>query len=287
MTVLETYLEILTNFFEILYPPLYVHFLFFYSIVILKKIQFTLYTYVLAKILQNGAKFIQKLTPGFKNHRNLDNFRQAVERPKTWNLMATFAQEIHLSKTYIPSAKTNTEDLSNIIFNYLCENLPNDLCQFWSHKSFFSSVFLWLKHYTLFPQLALKSTKFLMLFFKQKVSFSLKFGSFFSVMRDNISLLFFSWNFISKCKFSGFPLHALKFTKFLISFLESRVSFSSKWKLIKFLKSFIKSQDSFPLNFAWRFNVMKHISPKFFPLKLYALGKKNPSLYNFSDFWVL
>ena len=50
----------------------------------LKKIQFTLYTYVLTKILQNGAKFIQKLTPGFKNHmRNLDNFRQAVESPKS------------------------------------------------------------------------------------------------------------------------------------------------------------------------------------------------------------
>ena len=29
-----------------------------------KKIPFTLYTYLLPKILQNGAKFIQKLTPG-------------------------------------------------------------------------------------------------------------------------------------------------------------------------------------------------------------------------------
>ena len=49
-----------------------------------KKIPFTLYTYVLAKILQNGAKFIQKLTPGFKNHLwNFDNFWQAVESPKS------------------------------------------------------------------------------------------------------------------------------------------------------------------------------------------------------------
>ena len=49
-----------------------------------KKIPFTLYTYVLGKILQNGARFIQKLTPGFKNHmRKLDNFRQAVESPKS------------------------------------------------------------------------------------------------------------------------------------------------------------------------------------------------------------
>ena len=49
-----------------------------------KKIPCTLYNYVLAKILQNGANFIQKLTPGFKNHmRNLDNFRQAVKSPKS------------------------------------------------------------------------------------------------------------------------------------------------------------------------------------------------------------
>ena len=48
-----------------------------------KKIPFTLYSYVLAKVLQNRAKFIQKLTPGFKNHmKNLGNLRQAVECPK-------------------------------------------------------------------------------------------------------------------------------------------------------------------------------------------------------------
>ena len=41
------------------------------------------YTCALAKILQNGAKFIQKLTSIFKNRmRNLNNFRQAVENPK-------------------------------------------------------------------------------------------------------------------------------------------------------------------------------------------------------------
>ena len=56
-----------------------------------KKIPFTLYIYVLAKILQNGARFIQKLTFGFKNHmKNLDNFRQAVGSPKSWNLMGYF-----------------------------------------------------------------------------------------------------------------------------------------------------------------------------------------------------
>ena len=51
---------------------------------VFKKIPFKLYTYVLANILQNCAKFIQTLTHGFKNHMtNLSNFRQAVESPKS------------------------------------------------------------------------------------------------------------------------------------------------------------------------------------------------------------
>ena len=56
-----------------------------------KKISFTLHIYVLVKIFQNGADFIQKLTSGFKNQmRNLDNFRQAVWSPKSWNLIGYF-----------------------------------------------------------------------------------------------------------------------------------------------------------------------------------------------------
>ena len=80
-----------------------------------RKIPFKLYTYVLAKILQNGAKFIQKLTPGFKNHmRNLDNFRQAVESPKSWNLMAYFWRKntCFQLKHYIPMVYL----ISSVIF---------------------------------------------------------------------------------------------------------------------------------------------------------------------------
>ena len=52
-----------------------------------KKIPFTLYTYVLAKILQNGAKFIQKLTPGFKNHmKNLGTFFVQKIHSFSWNI---------------------------------------------------------------------------------------------------------------------------------------------------------------------------------------------------------
>ena len=51
--------------------------------------------------IQNGAKFLQKLTPGFKNHmRNLDNFTQAVESPELK------FDGLLLSKKYIPSART-------------------------------------------------------------------------------------------------------------------------------------------------------------------------------------
>ena len=142
--------------------------------------RFTVYTYVLAKILQNDAKFIQKLTPGFKNHiRNSDN-------------------SIYILHKYI-----YTEDLSNIIFNYLCENSLN----FWNHKSIFTIQLL----YTFLAQtlhsfyksnpskckfldfllLAIIFKKFLMSFFKQKVSFSSKFESLFIVMRDNSSVPFY------------------------------------------------------------------------------------------------
>ena len=53
----------------------------------LKSVHFKLgiqenFTYVSAKILENGAKFMRKLTSDFKNHmRNLGNFRQVVESP--------------------------------------------------------------------------------------------------------------------------------------------------------------------------------------------------------------
>ena len=47
-----------------------------------KKIPCTLYTYVLAKILQNGAKF-EYTKADFKNYKNLNIFRQAVESPKS------------------------------------------------------------------------------------------------------------------------------------------------------------------------------------------------------------
>ena len=77
-----------------------------------KKIPFTLYPYVLAKILQNGAKF-RYAKAGFKNYRNLNNFRQAVESPKSWNLMGfcpknTFLQLKHIQWIYLTLLSTTS-----------------------------------------------------------------------------------------------------------------------------------------------------------------------------------
>ena len=60
-----------------------------------KKILFTLYTYVLvAKILHYGTNSTYTKA-GFKNYRNLKNFRQAVESPKSCNLIGFSPKKIH------------------------------------------------------------------------------------------------------------------------------------------------------------------------------------------------
>ena len=147
-----------------------------------------------------------------------------------------------LSKKYIPPAKIlYAEDLSNIIFNCLFENLPNDLHHFWNHESFFTTQPLYFLAQTLhtFYQsslskwkfadlslLPLKFTKFLMSFLEPRVSFSSNFASLFSVMRLTL-LLFCTFSskslyaldkrIRSKSKFSEFWLLAWKLTKFLMS----------------------------------------------------------------------
>ena len=123
---------------------------------------------------------------------------------------------LYLSKKYIPSAKTYTYDISNITFNYLCQNSPKSLHYFWNHKSFFM-------------------TQLLCIFLAQTLHTCYKSSP---------------W----KSKFSDFSLLALKFTKFLKSFLEPRVSFSS--------------------NFASLFSVVRHNSSKLLHLNLYTLWTK-------------
>ena len=75
---------------------------------------FTLYTYVVANILQNGARFRYEKT-GLKNYRNLKNFRQAVESPKSLKLMGCYP------KKYIPSAKIHMQWIYLKLLSTTCE----------------------------------------------------------------------------------------------------------------------------------------------------------------------
>ena len=111
-----------------------------------------------------------------------------------------------LSKKYIHSFSLDIiyREFIYLTFNYLFTKLLNSLCHFWNHL--FLCIFLAQILHTLdksssskckfshFPLLALKFTKFLKSFFKQKVSFSSKFGSFFSVMTHKSSVLFLTQN---------------------------------------------------------------------------------------------
>ena len=114
-----------------------------------------------------------------------------------------------------------------------------------------------------------------MSFLEPRISFSSNFASLVSVMRYNSSVLFHLHLYVlwrkrspSKCKFPDFPLLA--------------------WKLTKYLLSFFKPRGSFLLNFASPFSVMIHNSFwNFLAETLYTLDKKSPSMYTFSDIWML
>ena len=108
-----------------------------------------------------------------------------------------------------------------------------------------------------------------MSFFKQKVNFSSKCGSFFSVMRDNSSFLAETLFYMLLTKVAhqraSFQTCLLtqKFT-ILMSFLESRISFSS--------------------NFASLFSVMRHNSSVLFHLNLCMLLTKRAHQSKFQTF---
>ena len=183
----------------------------------------------------------------------------------------------------------------------------------------------WVKVQILrFSSIRSKLAKFLISFFRVQASFSSNFASFFSVITHNCFVLFlaqtqytFNKSSFSDCKLSDLLLLALKFTEFLMSFLEPRVSFSSNfasrfsvvrhnssllfyvklymlwikrvfrlptWKLTKFLMWFLKPQVTLPLNFTSLFSVVRHNSYETLAETL-CFGQYFK--YNISDFWVL
>ena len=131
---------------------------------------------------------MQKLIPGFQNHmRNLDNFRQAVESPKSWNSMGyiclktTFFHLKHYLQIYLTLLSTTSVKIHQIPY------------AIFETMSFFTTQLIYIilgetlhtfdKKYPIkfldFLPLKWKFIKFIMSFFKQTVSCSLKFGSLF------------------------------------------------------------------------------------------------------------
>ena len=129
--------------------------------------------------------------------RRASSFRQAVESPKSWNLMGqfcpknTFLQIKHIPYlTLLSTTCVKTDQITYVIFDTICDfSRHNSSVLFLAQilHTFYKSVPSKCK-FSDFP--LLKLAKFLMSFFKQKVRFSSKFGSFFSVIRDNASSLF-------------------------------------------------------------------------------------------------
>ena len=159
---------------------------------------YTLQLY-LARLLLNGPKLIQKLTPGFKNHmRILDNFIQAVERSKRWNSISYFCrkniffqlkhyiQGIHLTLFSLTCVKVH--QIPYVITQLLCIFLAQTLHTFYKNSPI-KCKFLD------FPLLALKFTNFLMSFSNKKVSLITSFDHIL-VSWKIILLYFISWNFI-------------------------------------------------------------------------------------------
>ena len=133
------------------------------------------------------------MTPDLKNHRNLDNLRQAVKSPKSQYSMGysclktTFLQLNHyIQKIYLTLLSTTCVKIHQI---------PYVTFETISHFSRQRCI-LFTKNipskckFSDFSLFKLKFTKLLISFFKQEVSLSLICKSLFSVMRDNSSVLF-------------------------------------------------------------------------------------------------
>ena len=145
-----------------------------------KKIPFALFTYVLGKILQNGTKYIQKLIPSFKNHMmNLD-FRQAVKSPKNYyylKLLSSTQVKIHQITYVIFETIRNFHDTTPLY------SFSSNITYFVQKQFIKVQIF---RHCTTH----VKVRQILHVIFQTKSHFFFKVQIFFSVMRNNYSVLF-------------------------------------------------------------------------------------------------
>ena len=135
--------------------------------------------------------------------RNLKKLKQAVDSPTDkwqWKFDGllcaknTFLQLKHIQRIYLTLLSTTCvkiHQITYVIFETISHFSWHNSCIFLAQTlhTFYKSSPSKCK-FSDFPLLWLKCNKFLMSFFKQKVSFSSKFGSFSSVESDNSSIIF-------------------------------------------------------------------------------------------------
>ena len=136
---------------------------------------------------------MQKLTSDFKNHKNLDNFRKAVESPKSWNsrgcvcLKTTFLhlkQYLQIYLTLLLSTCVKTHQVPYVIYDTTClYHFSSNVTYFWQKYPIKVQIFRFSTAWVKIHQIS-------HVIFQTKMSFCSKFGSLFSVMRDNFSPLF-------------------------------------------------------------------------------------------------
>ena len=112
-----------------------------------------------------------------------------------WLHLSKFLQlKRYIQRTYLTLLSTTVKihQVPSVIFETISHFSRHNSSVFFSAQT--SHTFYKISpskcKFSDFPLLELKFTKFLISFSKQKVSFSSKFGSLFSVMRDNSSALF-------------------------------------------------------------------------------------------------
>ena len=96
---------------------------------------YTLHLYF-SKILQNSAKFIQKLIPVFKkSHEEFGQLQTTSGKCKKLKF-----DGLSLSKNTFLQLKHYIQGIYQTLLSTTFENLPDSLCQFWNHKSLFHNT---------------------------------------------------------------------------------------------------------------------------------------------------
>ena len=184
----------------------------------------------------------------------------------------TFFQLKHIQRIYptlLSPSYVKIHQMTYVIFETICyfsRHSPNTFLAQTLHTFYKNSLSKW--KFSDLSLLALKFSKFLMSFFEPIVSVSSKFASLFSVMYFFIKIFIYFGRKVSiKVQIIRLSTVRMKMNQITYVFLQATNRLSVKFCIT------LQCHDTF---FFWSFLT-----------ETYALHKKSPSMYDFSDFWVV